>query len=317
MSAQSASAEERAESGKTEIVLDLGVETADADVAAPSASPALAAWRRFRRYRMAVPAAIVLVLLILFAVLGPVFYHVDPNAVSPLDYRDPPSAAHILGTDSAGRDVLARLMVGGRVSLSIGLTAALAATVIGVLLGAIAGFFGGWVDGIISRIAEVVQSFPSLIVIITLAALIGPSVLLLILVIGAMEWAGAFRVVRGMTMSLREQEMIQAVVGLGATNRRVVLRHVVPAVLGPATVVATLLTAAVIMLEAALSFLGLGVPPPTASWGSMLSEAESLQILEGMPWLWVPPGAAIAVTVLAVNFVGDGLRNAVDPRQGR
>lgn len=290
---------------------------ADIEVAPPAMSPAQAAWRRFLRFRMALPAAIVLAMLVLFAVLGPVLYHVDPNAVNPLDYRTAPNSAHPLGTDSAGRDVLARLMVGGRVSLSIGLAAALTATVIGVLLGAIAGYFGGWLDGIISRIAEVVQSFPSLIVIITLAALIGPSVPLLILVIGAMEWAGAFRVVRGMTMSLREQEMIQAVAGLGATSRRIVLRHVVPAVLGPATVVATLLTASVIMLEAALSFLGLGVPPPTASWGSMLNEAESLQILESMPWLWVPPGAAIAVTVLAVNFVGDGLRNAVDPRQGR
>jgi peptide/nickel transport system permease protein len=272
-------------------------------------------WSRFTAYRLAFPSLIVLVLLVAACVIGPLVYTVDPNAVDPILYRNPPSSEHLLGTDSAGRDVLARLLHGGRVSLLIGLVAALAATFIGVLLGALAGFFRGRTDALLSRITDVVQAFPTLIVIITLAAFLGPSFGLLIVSMALMEWTGAYRVVRGLTLSLRERDAIQAVTGLGATNWRVISKHVVPSVLGPATVVATLLTAGVILTEAGLSFLGLGVPPPTASWGSMLSEAQSLQILQTAPWLWLPPGIAITLTVLSVNFVGDGLRNAVDPRQ--
>ncbi|MFJ2503159.1 ABC transporter permease [Microbacterium sp. NPDC087592] len=272
-------------------------------------------WSRFTAYRLAFPSLIVLVLLVAVCVIGPLVYTIDPNAVDPILYRNPPSSEHLLGTDSAGRDVLARLLHGGRVSLLIGLVAAIAATFIGVLLGALAGFFRGRTDALLSRITDVVQAFPTLIVIITLAAFLGPSFGLLIVSMALMEWTGAYRVVRGLTLSLRERDAIQAVTGLGATNWRVISKHVVPSVLGPATVVATLLTAGVILTEAGLSFLGLGVPPPTASWGSMLSEAQSLQILQTAPWLWLPPGIAITLTVLSVNFVGDGLRNAVDPRQ--
>jgi len=289
----------------------------ESELAPPAVKPGKAAWQRFLRYRLALPAAIVLVLLVLAAFVGPALWTVDPNAVDPTQYRKPPNALHPLGTDSAGRDVLARLLVGGQVSLLVGLSAAVTATVVGVLLGALAGYLRGWADAVLNRIAEVFQAFPTFIVILTIAALFGPSLPGMILIIGLMDWTGAFRVVRGLTMSLREQDSIQAVVGLGATNSRIVLRHVVPAVLGPATVVATGMVGGVIMLEAALSFLGLGVPPPTSSWGSMLNAAQSLSILQTMPWLWVPPGAAIAVTVLAVTFIGEGLRNAVDPRQGQ
>lgn len=288
----------------------------DGGSAPASPGPLRGMIRRFLRNRLALPALIVLVLLVLLVTLGPAVYGVDPNAVDPAKYRLAPSPEHPLGTDSAGRDVLARMMVGGQASLAVGLSAALTATVLGVLLGAVAGYFRGWVDGTLSRVAEIVQTFPTLIVIVTLAAMLGASLPLLIIVIALMEWTTAFRVVRGLTMSLREQDSILAIVGLGASSSRVVIRHVVPSVLGPASVVATLLTASLIMLEAGLSFLGLGVPPPTATWGSMLSEAQSLSILRTMPWLWVPPGIAIALTVLAVNFVGDGLRDAVDPKQG-
>jgi len=283
----------------------------------PSRRPSRAntPWSRFTAYRLALPSLIILVLLIAACFIGPLIYTIEPNAVDPSLYRKPPGPEHLLGTDSAGRDVLARLLHGGRVSLLIGLVAALAATFIGVLLGALAGFFRGRTDALLSRITDVVQAFPTLIVIITLAAFFGPSFGLLIVSMALMEWTGAYRVVRGLTLSLRERDSIQAVTGLGASNWRVISRHVVPSVLGPATVVATLLTAGIILTEAGLSFLGLGVPPPTASWGSMLSEAQSLQILQTAPWLWLPPGIAITLTVLSVNFVGDGLRNAVDPRQ--
>ncbi|MDR0416795.1 MAG: ABC transporter permease [Propionibacteriaceae bacterium] len=284
--------------------------------AKPAGRPSAAGWRRFVAYRLSVPAVVVLLLLALAAFVGPFIYTVDPNAVDPTQFRKPPSSLHILGTDSAGRDVLARLLVGGQVSLLVGLAAAASATVVGVLLGAASGYFRGWLDVLLDRLSEIFQTFPTLIMIIVLAALLGSSLGLIVLVVALMEWPRAFRVVRGLTMSLREQDAIQAVVGLGAGNGRIVLRHIIPQVLGPATVVATLLTASVILLEAGLSFLGLGVPPPTATWGAMLSDAQSLSILQTMPWLWVPPGIAIALTVLAVNFIGEGLRDAVDPKQG-
>lgn len=280
-------------------------------------SPSQLAWRRFRRNKLAMTAVVVLTLLMLVCFLGPFLYTVSPDAVDPRNYRQPPNAAHWLGTDSAGRDVLSRLMAGGRISLMISLSAAMISTVIGIILGVIAGYYRGWVDAFLTRTAEVFQSFPILIIIIVVVAFLGASLVLLIVSLGLLQWTQSFRVVRGVTLSLREQDSIQAVEGLGGTVLHVLTRHMVPAVLPHATVAFTILTAGVIMTEAGLSFLGLGVPPPTATWGSMLAEAQSLRILESMPWMWLPPGIALATVVMAVNFIGDGLRDAVDPRQGR
>lgn len=280
-------------------------------------SPRRLAWRRFRRHRLAVAGTIVLAIVVLAAVFGPLLLPIDPNAVDPTAIRQPPSPEHLLGTDSAGRDVLARLLAGGRVSLLVGLTVALTATVIGLVLGAIAGFFGGWIDAVLSRITDVVLSFPTLIVVIIIVAFTGPSITTLILAVGLFEWPTAFRIVRGLVLSLRDQDSIRAVRGLGASTTRILVKHVVPAVVAPLTVVATILVAQAILLEAGLSFLGLGVPPPTASWGNMLNEAQSFTVLQTMPWLWIPAGCAIAITVLAVNFIGDGLRDASDPRSSR
>lgn len=280
-------------------------------------SPRRLALRRFTRHRLAVIGTIALALVVLAAVFGPLLVPIDPNAVDPTAIRQPPSAEHLLGTDSAGRDVLARLLAGGRVSLLVGLTVALTATVIGLVLGAVAGFFGGWVDAALSRITDVVLSFPTLIVVIIIVAFTGPSITTMILALGLFEWPTAFRIVRGLVLSLRDQDNIRAVRGLGASTPHILARHVVPAVVAPLTVVATILVAQAILLEAGLSFLGLGVPPPTASWGNMLNEAQSFTVLQSMPWLWIPAGCAIAITVLSVNFIGDGLRDASDPRSQR
>lgn len=280
-------------------------------------SPSQLAWRRFRRNKLAMAAAIFLVLLVLACYLGPFLYTVSPDIVNPRNFRQPPSAEHWLGTDSAGRDVLARLLAGGRISLTIGLSVAAISTALGILLGISAGYFRGLLDSILTRLAEVFQSFPVLIVIIVVVAFAGASLSLLIVALGLLQWTSAFRVTRGVTMSLREQDSVQAVEGLGGSSLHILLRHMFPAVLPHATVAFTLLTATVILTEAGLSFLGLGVPPPTPTWGSMISEAQSLRILQSMPWMWLPPGLAIACTVMAVNFVGDGLRDAVDPRQTR
>ncbi|MEO8828209.1 oligopeptide ABC transporter permease [Lapillicoccus sp.] len=278
-------------------------------------SPLRMAMRRFRRHRLAMVGLVVLVLLVVVAVCAPLLAPGDPNLVDLASFQKPPSAEHWLGTDSAGRDVLSRLIYGTRVSLTVGIAAALSAGVLGLALGLLAGILGGWVDTVIMRVVEVILSFPSLIVIILLIAVLGPSISTIVLVIAVFEWPTACRIVRQMALSLREMDFVLAARAIGCSKLRIMTRHVVGGVVSPLTVVVTLLSAQAILLEAALSFLGLGVTQPQSSWGGMLQRAQSLTILQGMPWLWLPPGIAIAVTVLAINFVGDGLRDALDPRQ--
>ncbi len=278
-------------------------------------SPLRLALRRFLRNRLAVVGAVILVAVIVLAVGAPRFTPYNPTSVDLGVFRQPPSARHLLGTDSSGRDVLTRLLYAGRTSLTVGLVAALLSVVVGLALGAVAGLLGGWLDSVIMRGADIVLSFPSIIVVVVVAGVLGPSVGVLVVVMAATNWPTACRVVRGLALSLREQEYVQAARAAGAGTGRVLLRHIVPAVLAPVSVVATLLVAQCILAEAALSFLGLGVQPPQASWGNMLNDAQDITLIRMMPWLWLPPGIAIAATVLAVNFVGDGLRDAVDPRQ--
>jgi peptide/nickel transport system permease protein len=287
----------------------------DLTEARPSKSPFRLALIRFRRHKLAMAALAILVILAILAILAPWISPFDPNAVDLAQFRKGPSGAHWLGTDEAGRDVLSRLLYGARVSLTVGLVAALSAGFIGLTLGLLAGFLGGWMDAAIMRLTEVVLSFPSLVVIILLVAAIGPSVTTIIVVIAVFEWPTGCRIVRQITRVTKETGFVLAARSVGATNARLILRHTLGSVVSPLTVVVTLLSAQAILLEAALSFLGLGVNPPQASWGGMLQSAQSLTVLSDYPWLWLPPGIAIAVTVLSINFVGDGLRDAFDPRQ--
>jgi len=283
----------------------------------PPRSPFKIAVRRFMKHRLALISLAFIVLIVLMAILAPVISPADPNAVDLSSLRQPPSGDHWLGTDSSGRDVLSRIIYGARVSLTVGIAAALSAAGLGTFLGLVAGFTKGWVDTVIMRIVDVFLSFPSLIVILLLVAILGPSVITIVLVIAFFEWPTACRIVRQMTLALREHDYVLAARAGGSSNFRIMRRHILAGVVSPLTVVATLLSASAILLEAALSFLGLGVRPPQASWGGMLNEAQSITVLEGMPWLWLPPGIAIAATVLAINFIGDGLRDAFDPRQTR
>jgi peptide/nickel transport system permease protein len=278
-------------------------------------SPGRMALRRFLRHRLALIGLAVIALIALVSFLAPLIAPMDPLKVDLAFFRKPPSPLHPLGTDSAGRDVLSRLLYAGQVSLTVGLVAALMSTSIGLVLGSMAGTYGGWVDVTIMRVTDVVLSFPALVVIITLVALVGPSMFTIVLGIGLFFWPTACRIVRGLSLSLREQDFFIAAQAMGATRGHIIVRHLIPSVLSPLTVTATFAVAQAILLEAALSFLGLGVRPPQPSWGNMLSDAQSLTILESMPWLWLPPGLAIAITVLAINFIGDGLRDALDPRQ--
>ncbi len=271
-------------------------------------------WGRFRRHKLALVGMIILGILTVGSVAAPlVVGGRDPYRTELRNIKKPPTAEHPLGGDPAGRDVFARLIYAGRVSLSVGLVAVGIYTAIGVVLGSLAGYYRGWADGLIMRLADVFLSFPTLIVIITLVSILGPSIYNLMLVIGLLGWPPIARILRGLFLSLRERDFVTAGVTIGASNGRLIFRHLLPNATAPVIVAATFGMAQAILLEAGLSFLGLGVQPPTASWGNMLTDAQSLSVLESLPWLWLPPGFMIALAVLSINFIGDGLRDALDP----
>lgn len=272
------------------------------------------AFRRFVRHRLAIAGMVYLALISVVAIFAPVLSPYDPVQIHPDAFRAPPSAQHLLGTDVIGRDVLSRLIHASRVSLSIGVFASIIAVSIGTVLGAISGYYRGWVDAIIMRITDTVLAFPSIVLILVVVVLLGPSVQSVIIVLGGLGWPTSCRIVRASFLSLREQEFALAARVDGVSEMSIIFRHLLPNALGPVLVAGSLGAAAAILVEASLSFIGLGVQAPTASWGNMLLDAQTLTILQSMPWLWMPPGTLILTTVLAINFVGDGLRDALDPR---
>ena len=257
-------------------------------------------------------ALLALAMLLLLAALAPLLAP-DPTRPDLFALEQPPSPAHLLGTDALGRDVLARLLYGGRVSLAVGVAAAALAGVVGVALGLAAGTLGGLADGLIMRLTDLVYAFPFLPLAVAVAAVAGPGLWHTVLLIGLLSWPGAARLVRAECLSLREADFVRAAVAAGAGSWRIALRHLLPGALPPALVWASLNVGAAVLAEAGLSFLGLGVRPPTASWGNMLAAAQSLRALRSEPWLWVPPGVAVFVAVLAINLCGDALRDALDP----
>ena len=280
----------------------------------PGSSPRQLAWRRFRRNRLAMLGLVTIIVLSVIAILATVISPYDPLKPDVKAFGKPPSAAHLLGTDQSGRDVLTRLIYGARVSLSVGIVAVSIYLVIGTVLGAIAGYRRGMTDAVIMRITDTVMSFPALIIILAVVPVLGPSIFNIMLVIGLLGWPAVARLVRGEFLSLREREFALAARGIGATDRRIIFRHILPNVAGPLVVVASFGMADAIITEAGLSFLGLGVRPPEASWGQMLNAAIDVGTIIEKPWIWIEPAIAIAVTVLAINFIGDGLRDALDPR---
>lgn len=281
-----------------------------------------AAWRRFRRNRLALFGSGALLILVGVALLAPRLAPCDPyrpveDASGAYQIWAPPSPAHPLGTDALGRDVLSRLIYASRVSLSVGLVSVAISVTLGTALGAVAGYAGGVVDNIIMRLTDVVLCFPVLFLVITVATMLKPSIFNVMAVIGLVNWTGTARLVRGQFLALRELEFVQAARALGSQAGRIVWRHLLPNSVAPITVAATLQLSYAILTEAALSFLGVGVQQPIASWGNMLNEAASLTVLATKPWLWLAPGVAILLTVLSINFLGDGLRDSLDPRLGR
>lgn len=279
---------------------------------------AKAVWKRFRKNKMALVGAVILLLLMLVTVFAPIItkYSVGWGR-DEVDLRYilvAPSARHPLGTDSIGRDTFTRLLYGGQVSLSIALSTVVVYMILGTFVGAIAGYFGGWIDNTLMRLVDIVQSFPFLLLALTIAAIRGPGVENLVLAIVLLSWPVPARLVRGEFLTLKERDFVEAAKATGAKPGRIMFRHMLPNALAPLIVNATLDVAGIILFEAAISYLGFGVSMPTPTWGNMLQEAQNMAVLTEKPWLWLPPGAMIFLTVMSINFVGDGLRDALDPR---
>ncbi len=273
--------------------------------------------KSFARHRFAVAGLIVFALMALMAIFAPVIATHNPNYVDLLASNQGPSREHWLGTDDIGRDVFSRVVYGARVSLSVGIVAVTIYVLIGTVLGAVSGYFGGIVDAVVQRLTDAVMCFPSLIIIIAAVAIIGPSIYNVMVVIGLLTWPSICRLVRGEFLSLRERDFVDAARASGAKPSRIIFRHLLPNAVAPFIVAATFGIASAILTEAGLSFLGLGVQPPTASWGNMINTAQSASVLQRMPWLWIPAGLMIALAVLSINFIGDGLRDTLDPRSRR
>ncbi len=273
------------------------------------------AFSRLRKNSLAMFGFCVLVFLIFTALLTPY--------IAPYTYEGqnlelgatPPSAQHWLGTDTLGRDQLTRIMYGSRVSLMVGFIATTVALLIGVLWGATAGFFGGRVDAFMMRIVDALFALPFIIFIILLTVIFGSSMLLLFLAIGAVEWLTMARIVRGQVLNIKQQEFVEAAVTIGLSPWQIINRHLIPNVIGPIIVYTTLTIPGVILLESFLSFLGLGIQPPESSWGSLIS--SGVEVMEEYPWLLIFPGLALSITLFSLNFLGDGLRDALDPRASK
>jgi len=290
-------------------------------------TPGRLAWRRFRRHRMAVAGTLIMAGLLLYVIGGAfVWSESYANETATGNRLAPPSAEHPFGTDAVGRDVLARTVYGGQISLLIGISAVLVSLSFGVLVGALSGYYGGLIDSILMRFTEAMFSIPSLFLLIVMSKFFGGripsfdvfgrslsgSVIVIVTVIGLTSWMYLARLVRANFLSLKQRDFVLAAECLGVPNRDIIVRHILPNTLAPIIVAATLGVAGAILSEAYVSFLGLGVQPPTASWGNMLENAYNY--LESAPWLWFFPGLLTVLTVLSINFIGDGLRDALDPR---
>lgn len=269
-------------------------------------------FKRLKKNKMAMVCAIVIILLVIVAVFAPVLASYDPDVQDYANILKSPTKAHLLGTDEYGRDILSRIIYGTRVSLSVGLLAQALATVIGVTLGALAAYYGGWVDTVISRITEIFAAFPDLIFAMGIMFVIGPGIKNIFIALGLLTWVRTARMIRGQILQLKEKEYVEAAKASGATAFHTITKHLIPNCISTVIVLVTLGIPNAIMYEASLSFLGLGIQPPTASWGSMISSAQPF--ISYLPTYSIFPGIAIMITVIAFNIFGDGLRDALDPK---
>ncbi len=271
--------------------------------------------RKFLQNRLAIAGLVIFSIIVLASIFAPLLTTHDPLAVSMPNVLQPPSRQHILGTDKVGRDIFARILYGGRISILVGLGSALGAAAVGVGLGAYAGYKGGRIDRIILRISEIFMSFPQIILVLLLVTILGQSLKNLIIIFIATGWGGVYRMTRAQMLSIREEEYVQALQAFGLNDFLVAYKHMLPNAIGPILVNITLSTAMFILEEAALSFLGLGVPLQIATWGNILNAAQDQAVLINNWWIWLPVGIVISMFVMSVNFIGDGLRDSTDPTQ--
>jgi peptide/nickel transport system permease protein len=271
-------------------------------------------WRRFKKNKLAVVGLVVFSFMCFLAIFAPLLTPYRPDVYDIMDSFLPPSTSHIMGTDSMGGDVWTRIVFGARISLSVALLAMVCTVSVGIVYGAVSGYFGGMVDNIMMRIVDAIQSIPTFFLLLIVAAIITPSLWSTVLVLSVFGWTGMARIVRGEILSLKKRDYVEAAIATGEKQSSTIFYHVLPNAIAPITVIATLDIAANILAESSLSFLGLGIQPPTPSWGNMLTSAQELTTVMDYVWIVIFPGSFIILTVLAVNFIGDGLRDALDPR---
>lgn len=269
-------------------------------------------WHRFKKNRLAVIGGIIVLMLFIIAVLAPFIAPYNPDAINVKHVLEPPSLAHPFGTDDLGRDILSRVIYGSRISLAVGFVAVGIATLIGIIFGALSGYYGGWIDTIVMRFVDIMLAIPTFFLILAVIAMLEPSIWNIMIVIGVTSWMGVSRLVRAEFLSLKEREFVLAARALGASDFRIIFKHILPNAMSPVLISAVLGIAGAVLVESALSFLGIGVQPPTASWGNILTIGKDN--IEIAWWISVFPGLAIFVTVLAYNLLGEGVRDSIDPR---
>lgn len=271
--------------------------------------------RKFANNKLAMIGLVFVVVIVLASIFAPLLTHYDPSAINLREMSQSPNANHLLGTDKLGRDLLSRVLYGGRVSIYVGIFGAFSGSLIGMVLGSIAGYFGGKTDSILIRISEIFQTFPQMILIMILVTIIGQGVGNLILVFSITGWMTTFRMVRNEFMALRNETYVQVSEAFGMSKASIMFKQILPNVLSPVIVATTVNVAGFILSEAGLSFIGVGVPSSVPTWGNILNAAKSIEVVSNYWWLWAVPGAVISVFVLAINFLGDGLRDVLDPKQ--
>lgn len=270
--------------------------------------------RRFFKNKLAVLGLVIITIFVVMSVFAPLFTDYSVSGTDLRNLRAAPTPEHILGTDDLGRDIFTRLLYGGRISIAVGVCSMLLQMAVGVTLGAVAGYMGGIVDKVIMRLVDVIMCFPFFVIAIALAAVIGGSITNLILIIGMLMWPGIARIVRAEVLTIRENEYVMAAKALGLGSAEIILKDILPNILSSVLVASTLSVANGILMESTLSFLGLGVNPPAPSWGNMLVAAQNMAVLKNQWWMWIPAGTAVVLMVLSINFLGDGLRDAIDTK---
>lgn len=285
-------------------------------------TPGKVAWERFRKNKLSFIGSILFLTIVVLSIIVPLLSPYNVNEFELSNKKLPPSSSHWLGTDEQGRDVFTRVFLGGRMSLAVGIMAASVTVVLGSIVGGIAGFYGGRVDYYLMRFAEIVSSLPFTPIVITISASLmwvdsRYKMFLVMVLIGVLSWPGLARMVRGQILSLREQEFMQAAEALGIPDRDKIIKHLLPNTFAYIIVNATLGMASAILTEAGLSYLGLGVTPPTPTWGNMIERARTTYVFTELPWIWLPPGILMILTVVSINLLGEGLRDAFDPKEIR